>query len=146
MNEAIENFIGLKRLAVVGVSRDTNKFGTRIFQELKQRGYQVTPVNPHMKDIGGQPCAPDLAALKDKVDGAVVCVSPKQVEAVLLQASASGIKHVWLQQGAESPAALKAGKDLSLDIISGKCILMYAEPVQSFHKFHRLIAKVFGQL
>ena len=146
MTETIENFISLKRLAVVGVSRDSNKFGTRIFQELKQRGYQVTPVNPNMKDIGGQPCAPDLAALQGKVDGAVVCIAPKQVEAVLLQAAASGIKNVWLQQGAESAAALKTARELGLNVVSGKCILMYAEPVISFHKFHRFVAKVFGQL
>jgi predicted CoA-binding protein len=65
---------------------------------------------------------------------------------VLLQAAASNIQNVWLQQGAESPAALKTGKELGLSLVSGKCILMYAEPVQSFHKFHRVVAKIFGQL
>jgi hypothetical protein len=33
-----------------------------------------------------------------------------------------------------------------LDIISKQCILMWAEPVKSIHKFHRNLKKLFGLL
>lgn len=145
MDQATQNFIQLKRLAVVGASRNSQKFGSAIYTELKGRGYQVYPVNPTTAEINGEKCYPNLTALQGQVDGAVVCVSPRHVEPVLREAAAIGMKNVWLQQGAQTPETVKLGKDLGLEMVSGKCILMYAEPVGSLHGFHRFFAKLFGQ-
>ena len=38
---AVENFVGQHKLAVVGVSRDTKKFGNMAYKALKEKGYQV---------------------------------------------------------------------------------------------------------
>jgi hypothetical protein len=35
---------------------------------------------------------------------------------------------------------------LKIELVSGKCILMYAPPVKSFHGFHRFVMQVVGQL
>jgi len=51
-----------------------------------------------------------------------------------------------VQQMAESPALLESGRQLGLSLVTGKCILMYAPPVRSFHKFHRTINMIFGKL
>jgi predicted CoA-binding protein len=53
---------------------------------------------------------------------------------------------VWLQQGAESPEALALARDLGLNLVARKCVLMYAPPVRSFHAWHRVFARLFGQL
>jgi hypothetical protein len=146
MDQTITDFINGKRIAVVGVSRRSQKFGTMIYKELKARGYQVYPVHPEAKEIAGDACFPSLSALQDKVDGAVVCISPKDVVPVLKEAANIGLRNIWLQQGAQSPAAIQAGKELGLNMVTGKCILMYAMPVRSFHSFHRFLAKLFGKL
>jgi len=36
-------------------------------------------------------------------------------------------------------------KDLGLSAVSGKCIMMYAQPVTSVHSWHKFFAKLFGQ-
>lgn len=146
MNQAINDFINGKRIAVVGVSRNEKKFGNAVYTELKQRGYQVFAVNPSINEIAGDPCYPSLKALQGKIDGAVVCVSSSKGETVLREAAELGLRNVWLQQGAESPQLIKLGSELGLNMVSRKCILMYAPPVRSFHIFHRVIAKLFGQL
>jgi hypothetical protein len=146
MNQIIEDFISGKHIALVGASQDPKKFGNSLFTELKGRGYQVELVHPTVKEIAGQPCYPNLAALSGKVDSVVVCVKPTLVEDVLRQAAQAGIKKVWLQQGAESTAALRLAGELGLSLVSGKCILMYAPPVKSFHGFHRFFVKLTGQL
>jgi len=145
MDTMIQEFVSARRLAIVGVSRDDKKFGNMIYRELKQRGYQPFAVNPALQQIDGDPCFPDLASLQGKVDGVVICIPPARVEPVLREAEHIGVKNVWLQQGAESPAALQTAKDLGLKMVTGKCIMMYAEPVGSFHKFHRFFAKLLGQ-
>jgi predicted CoA-binding protein len=146
MNQAIQDFINCKNIAVVGVSRNATKFGNLAYKELKQRGYQVYAVNPAMKEFQGEPCYPDLSALQGKVDGVLLTVRPDQGKAVLEEASRVGIKNVWVQQQADNPALLESGRQLGLNLVSGKCILMYAPPVHSFHKFHRTINMIFGKL
>jgi predicted CoA-binding protein len=146
MDQAIEDFINNKNIAVVGVSRNASKFGNLAYKELKERGYQVYAVNPALKEFQGELCYPDLSALQGKVDGVLLTVHPDQGLAVLEEASRVGIKNIWVQQQADSPALLESGRQLGLNLISGKCILMYAPPVRSFHKFHRVINQVFGKL
>ena len=146
MNQEVQDFIQGKRIALVGVSRSGKKFGNTLLIELKKRGYQVFVVHPEAKEIGGEPCYPNLAALQGKVDGAVICVPARQAEQALRESVAAGIKKIWLQQGAESKQVLAAAKELGVTPVSGKCILMYAQPVRSFHGFHRAVVKLFGQL
>jgi uncharacterized protein len=145
MEQAVQNFVKCKRIAVVGVSRKGNKFGNTIATELKGRGYQVSIVHPEAKEIGGEPCFPNLAALQGEVDAVLICVPPKAAEQVVREAVGAGIQNIWLQQGAHSAEAVAAAKQLGVTPVNGKCVLMYAEPVQSIHSFHRFIAKLFGQ-
>lgn len=145
MDPAAKEFFIHKKLAVVGVSRNKKKFGNMIFTELKQRGYQVFAVNPSTKEIDGEKCYPNLTALKGLIDGVIICIPPEKVESVLQEASTIELKNIWLQQGTESPTALKTGQEMGLKMVTGKCILMYAEPVKSFHNIHRFFAKLFGK-
>ena len=146
MDQAIQDFVNGKRIAVIGVSREGTKFGNTAFTELAVRGYQVFAVHPTAQEIAGAPCYPNLTALRGQVDGALVVVPPQQAVSVLREAAAIGLKNVWLQQGAESPEALALARDLKLNLVAKKCVLMYAPPVRSFHAWHRVFARLFGQL
>ncbi len=146
MNQAVQDFIQGKRIAIVGVSRSGKKFGNTIYAELRARGYQVSIVHPQAQEIGGEPCFPNLAALRGKIDGVVICVSPDQAGQVLREAVQADIKNIWLQQGAQSPEVLALAHQLGVNPVAGKCILMYAQPVRSFHRFHRGFMQLFGQL
>jgi len=146
MNKTIEDFIHFKRLALVGASRSGKKFGNSVYKELTDRGYEIFLVHPEAREIDGQPTYSSLAALKERAQGVLVCVSPAKTADVLREAAAAGIKYLWLQQGAETPEVPALAKELNLNVVVKKCILMYAEPVTSFHKFHRIVARVFGGL
>ena len=145
MNQAIQDFIQLKRIAVVGVSRTGKKFGNTIYTELKQRGYQAFIVHPQAQEIAGEKCYPNLASLQDKIDGVVICLPPKQSGQALREAVNAGITQIWLQQGADSSEVMGVARELGVKPITGKCVLMYAPPVRSFHGWHRAFAKLFGQ-
>lgn len=146
MDTTVQKFFQGKRLAIVGVSRTGKKFGNTILTELKGRGYQVYVVHPEQQEIGGEKCYRDLTALPEAVDGLVVCVSPRKTGQVIEEAAQAGIKNVWLQMGAESPDVIAQAQKSGMNIVSGKCILMYADPVKGLHGFHRTLAKIFGQL
>lgn len=146
MNPAIENFVQGKRIAIIGASRSGKKFGNSVISELSARGYQTFLVHPEAKEIGGEPCYPNLHALKGRVDGVWICVHPQQAELALREAVQAGFQNIWLQQGAESPQAQATARELGVEPVTGKCILMYAPPVRSVHRWHRGFVKLIGQL
>ena len=145
MDQTIQNFVSKKKVAIVGASRDCNKFGNSAAKELEARGYEVFYVHPEVTEIDDQPAYPNLEAVRDQVEAVWVSVPAERGEAVLRDAAAAGLTNVWLQQGASTPELVELGKELNLELVAGKCILMYAEPVGSFHKFHQLIWKLIGQ-
>lgn len=146
MDTRIQDFTGGKRIALAGASRSPNKFGNAAYKELKARGYEVLLIHPEAREIDGATCYPNLAALPDKVDGMLVSVPPSRSEKLLREAASVGVRNVWLQAGAETPELLALGQELGLNVVSGKCILMYAPPVRSFHWWHRTFCRLTGQL
>lgn len=146
MDKNIQEFIEGKRIAVLGASRSGKKFGNSAATELKERGYQVFLVHPQAQEIDGERCFPSLEALQGQVDGVWICLPPKQTEQALKDAAQAGFDKIWLQQGAESPQALAAAKELGVNPVTGKCILMYAQPVRGFHSWHRGFVKLIGKL
>jgi predicted CoA-binding protein len=146
MNPLIDDFISSKRIAVVGMSRSGKKFGNMAAKELKSKGYEIMSVHPDAKEIDGITCYPDLKSLSGKVDGVWISIPPKNVPPVLEEAAQIGLKNIWLQQGAWSKEVQQTIDQLSLPVVSKKCIMMYAQPVHSVHKFHRTIVGIFGRL
>jgi uncharacterized protein len=142
----IQRFVAEKTLAVAGVSRDEKSFSAMAFKELKTKGYTLYPVNPNAAAILGEKCYPSVAALPGKVGGVLVFTSPAHTEKVVREAVAAGVRRVWIQQGAQSDAAVRFCADSKLPAVTRQCILMFAEPVASFHAFHRWVKKVFGGL
>ena len=146
MNPLIDHFIASKRIAVIGMSSSGKKFGNYVCKELESRGYEIFPIHPGTQMIDGRYCYPDLESLGGKVQCVWISISPQKVPAVLKEANKIGLKNIWLQQGAWSPEVQQTIDQLGLPVISKKCILMYAPPVHSIHKFHRTLKGIFGGL
>ena len=145
MDQTIQSFVDQKKIAVVGASRNGNKFGNAAAKELQERGYEVFYIHPDVEEIDGHSTHPNLDAVKDQVESVWVSVPADRAAGVLRDAATAGLTRVWLQQGASSIELEKLSSELGLDLVAGKCILMYAEPVRSFHKFHQVLWKLIGQ-
>ena len=144
--KAVEEFLAQKKIAVVGVSRKKAKFGNAIYRELKQKGYNVFPVNPNMQTFEGDACYPGLLSIPEKVDAVIVNVPPVQTEKVVKEATQAGINKVWLQQGSQSDTAVKYCEENGIDCVSNECILMFAQPSAFIHRAHKWVWGVLGKL
>jgi len=144
--KSVEDFIAQKKIAVVGVSRKKTKFGNAIYKELKQKGYDVFPINPHITTFEGDACYPDLLSLPEKVDAVIINVPPAQTEKVVREAKQARINKVWLQQGSQSETAVKFCEENGIDCVSNECILMFAQPSAFIHRAHKWIWGVLGKL
>ena len=144
--QEVTEFLSQKTLAVVGVSRSKEKFSNGVYRELKAKGYRVFPVNPNAQTIDGDPCYPNLAALPEPVGGAVVIVPRTEVDAVVKDVVKAGIPRVWIQQQAETKAAIEYCQASGISVIYNECVLMFAEPSAFFHKMHKFVKGVTGGL
>ena len=72
----INSFLVNRRMAIAGVSRNPKKFGGYVFNELKQKGFVLYPVNPNADEIQGVKCYKTLAELPDDIDRLLI-VTPK---------------------------------------------------------------------
>ncbi|MCL5734030.1 MAG: CoA-binding protein [Actinobacteria bacterium] len=113
--------------AVVGVSRDPDKYGSIVLRRLRSRGEKVFPVNPRVAEIEGEPCYSSLADLPEEVEQIVIVVPPERTEKVVEEAAGEGIRRVWMQPGAESASAVEYCRAHGINVISGRCILRYMD-------------------
>lgn len=120
-------FFGGGRWAVVGVSRDRDKYGSIVHQRLKDRGEEVYPVNPTVAEVGGERCYASLADLPEGVEQIVIVVPPERTEKVVEEAAGKGIRRVWMQPGAESKSAVEYCRAHGINVVSGQCILRYMD-------------------
>ena len=142
----VEEFLHESKIALVGISRDKRKFGNTIYRELKKKGFALFPVNPNMTEFEKDKCYSSLSSLQQRVDALIINIPPKNTKAIVEEAKNVGIKKIWMQQGSESEEAIKFCNENNIEIISGECILMFAEPAAFFHRAHRWINKIAGEL
>jgi predicted CoA-binding protein len=140
----VDQFLALKKIAIVGVSRNKAKFGSMACLDLKSKGYTVYPVNPKMTEFAGVKCYPSLKDLPKGVEGVVLVIHPLDGDQVVKDAKTAGIKQVWFQQGAESKSAVQFCKQNGMTAITGECIMMFMPNTASFHKVHRFLRGMFG--
>jgi predicted CoA-binding protein len=140
----IEEFIAAEPLAMVGVSRDPKKFGHAAFKELKGKGLQIIPVNPSADEILGVKAFASVNLLPLEVRGIIIMTKKDQTLEVVKEAKAKGIKHIWIQQNADTKETMKELEGSGINFITGECILMHYKP-HSVHKFHKGLKKLFGR-
>ncbi len=124
-SELIDAFLGGSPHAVVGASNDRSKYGNKVLRAYRQNKMPVFAVNPHVRQVEGQDAFPDLASLPEKVHGISVIVPPAVTLGIIEQAAELGIRHIWLQPGAESPDVLARAAELGIEpIAEGPCLLV----------------------
>ncbi len=110
--------------AVVGASRDPQKYGHRVYKDLKSAGYRVYPVNPNAREVLGDKCYPSLEELPEKPDVVVTVVPPAVTEQIVKTCKELGIGRIWMQPGSESEEAIKFCKENRLEVIYNACVMV----------------------
>jgi len=111
-------------IAVVGASRNPEKYGHKVYKDLKEAGYKVYPVNPNASEILGDRCYPSLRSLPERPDVVTVVVPPRVTEEVVKTCKDLGISKVWMQPGSESDRAIQFCRDAGIKVVHGVCIIV----------------------
>ena len=123
IQDLINEFMSLKRFAVVGATDNPEKNGNRILMNLKNRGYEVYPVNPRLETIDGLTCYPNLSAIPSQVDVVDFVVPPQVTIETLKECQKLGLDRIWLQPGSEDDAALEYCQQNNMKVVHSVCVM-----------------------
>ena len=98
-------FLSLKRIALVGVSRSEKDLSRAILRELLARGYDVVPVSPVLASAEGRACFWRVPDIKPSIEAALIMTPRDQTDAVVQGCIEAGVKMVWLHRGAGAGSA-----------------------------------------
>ncbi len=110
-------------VAVVGASRNREKWGYRLYKFFKGYYFKVYPVNPKAGLVDGDKAYPNLSELPELPDFVDVVVPPKISITVLEEAASLGIKRIWLQPGSEDDDVIRKCNRLSLECVYNRCLM-----------------------
>ena len=124
MNE-IDGFLAAKTYAVAGASARTHKYGYKVFKALLATGRETYPLNPVTDEIAGHRAYPKIANLPVVPESLSIITPPEVTRQVVAEAIAVGVKHVWMQPGAEDHQASESAREAGIHVIDdGSCILV----------------------
>ena len=144
IQQATSQFLSNKRIAVTGVSRSAQNHGANtVFNRLRDRGYDVFPVNPNTDQVEGVRSYHDLHSIPGGVDAVVIATAPSRAEGTMRECSELGIKHVWMHRsygaGSVNEAAATYGREHDITVIDGGCPLMFDPTADFGHKVMRVL-------
>lgn len=111
-----------KTIAVVGLSDKPYKSSHIVARYLKDKGYQIVPVNPNIDSVLGEKAYPDLASIPFPVDVVDVFRRNEEIPPIVDQALDINCPVIWLQAGLECPEREKSVQKKGSLMIQNSCI------------------------
>jgi predicted CoA-binding protein len=127
--EIVDDIAGIRRIlaqcrtiAVVGLSANWYRPSNFAAKYMQDKGYRIVPVNPAYKEVLGQRCYPDLAAIGERVDMVDCFRKPADIPPIAREAVAVGAKVLWMQLGIRNDEAARIALDGGLDVVMDRCV------------------------
>ncbi len=144
LQESLREFFSSPAYAVIGVSRSRKKIGSAVFRAMKEHELRVYGVHPSGFEIDGERMLTSVSELDAAVQSVVTAVPPDVTMRVVEECIQHGIKNIWMQPGSESDEAIRIATAHGIRVIFGECIILFLEPVRSFHAVHKWLNRVAG--
>ena len=120
----IESFLAASSFGVAGASANRQKYGNMVLRCYLQHGYAPIPIHPTESEVEGQTAYARLADAPP-IESLSIITPPTVTEQIVDDAIAAGVKHLWMQPGAESGPAVERARDAGLTVIAGgPCLLV----------------------
>lgn len=121
MDKEIDELLGLKTWAVVGLSNNSERAAYKVAKVLIEKGHTVIPVHPKAETVHGQKGYTKLSEIKVPIDVVDIFVNSELAGSVVDEAIAVGAKGVWLQLDVIDELAISRAKSASLLAVMNRC-------------------------
>lgn len=122
-DDRIREILSLKKVVVVGMSKNSSKAAHYVPKYLADNGYDVTPVNPTTDEILGKKCYSSISEIDGDIDIIDVFRPSDQVLPVIQEAIMKKPKVIWLQEGIHNSEAEDLAKKAGIKVVFNRCML-----------------------
>ena len=122
-SETIQSIFQMKSIAVVGMSPKPERPSHYVAMYMKEKGYDIIPVNPGHKKIAGMTCYPSLLEIPYKIDVVDVFRRPEHVLPIAELAVEICAKALWLQDTVINVEAAEIAEKAGLLEVMNDCML-----------------------
>ncbi|KFM18884.1 O-acetylhomoserine -lyase protein [Marine Group I thaumarchaeote SCGC AAA799-P11] len=122
-DKQIQDILSLKKVAVIGMSKNSSKAAHYVPRYLSENGFDITPVNPTTNEILGKKCYDSVSDIDEDVDIVDVFRPSDEVLPFVEEAIKKKLKVIWLQEGIHNPEAEKLARNAGIDVVFNRCML-----------------------
>ncbi len=122
-DEEIRDFLSMKNVAVIGMSKNYEKAAHYVPKYLDSNGFNVIPVNPTATKILDKKCYSSITDVEQKVDIIDIFRPSDQVLPIVKEAIKIKPKVIWLQEGIHNPEAEKLAQEHGIKVVFNRCML-----------------------
>ena len=122
-DDQIKKILEMKNVAVVGMSRHSEKAAHFVPKYLHENGFNITPVNPTSDKILEKKCYDKINDVPDEIDIVDVFRPSDQVLPIIKEAIKKNPKVIWLQEGIHNHEAEQLARDAGIDVVFNRCML-----------------------
>ena len=122
-DDQIKKILEMKNVAVVGMSRHSEKAAHFVPKYLHENGFNITPVNPKSDEILDKKCYDRINDVPDEIDIVDVFRPSDQVLEIIKEAIKKNPKVIWLQEGIHNHEAEQLARDAGIDVVFNRCML-----------------------
>lgn len=138
--DSIQRFLGVRRIAIAGVSRNPKDYSRIVYNELVQRGYEVIPVNPSADPNDDIPFVPSIEQISPPAEAVMILVPEAEVLTTTEESMRAGALYLWFRHAESSSLiyqqAVAEGRRTGLTVIAGECPLMFLPNGAWIHRAH----------
>lgn len=122
-DEEIRDILSLKKVTVIGMSKNARKAAQFVPKYLSENGYDITPVNPTANEILGKKCYSEISEVESEIDIVDVFRPSEKVLPIIIEAIKKKPKVIWLQEGIHNQEAEELAIKAGIKIVFNRCML-----------------------
>ncbi len=122
-DEQIRDILSLKKVVVIGMSKNSSKAAHYVPKYLFENGYDVTPVNPTAEEILGKKCYNSVSEIDTEIEIVDIFRPSDQVLPVIQEAIKKKPKVIWLQEGIHNFEAEELARKEGIKVVFNRCML-----------------------
>ena len=122
-DDQIREILSLRKVAVIGMSKNSSKAAHYVPKYLSDNGYDITPINPNAEQILEKKCYSSISEIDEEIDIVDIFRPSDDVLPFVREAIKKKPKVIWLQEGIHNLEAEDLARKEGIKVIFNRCML-----------------------
>ena len=122
-DKQIIEFLSLKTVAVIGMSKHSSKAAHYVPKYLLDNGYDITPVNPTADKILEINCYDSVSEINGPIDIIDIFRPSDQISSIIHDCIEKKPKVIWLQEGIHDFESEELARKAGILVVFNRCML-----------------------